>query len=130
MTFNEADMVRKYVELRDRKKQVEDRVKTELAPLIDAMNTLENALLQRMNESGVESVKTEFGTAYKSKVMSTRVADRETLLGFVRERGAFQLLTAAVSKEAVRDFMETSGGFPPPGVDVSFITAINFRRPT
>lgn len=130
MSFSEADMVRKYVELRDRKKQMEEAFKEQVAPLTQAMDTLENALLQRMNESGAESIKTEFGTAYKAKVMSTRVADRETLMGFVREQGAFQLLTAAVSKEAVRDYMETSGGFPPPGVDVSFITSVNFRRPS
>lgn len=130
MTFSEADMVRKYVELRDRKKQIEERLKEELAPLTNAMDTLESALLHRMNESGAESIKTEFGTAYKSKVMSTKVADRETLMGFVRERGAFHLLTAAVSKEAVRDHMEASGGLPPPGVDVTFITTVNFRRPT
>lgn len=130
MTINDADLVRKYVELRDRKKQVEERLKEELAPLSNAMDTIEAALLQRMNESGAESIKTEHGTAYKSKFMATRVADREALMAFVRAKEAFHLLSAAVSKDAVRDYMEQSGGNPPPGVDVSFTTNVNFRRPS
>ena len=94
------------------------------------MDVLEAGLLQSMNETGAESIKTEHGTAYKSKVMSAKVADRESLMAFVREKQAFHLLTAAVSKEAVRDYMEANDGYPPPGVDVSFITNINLRRPS
>jgi hypothetical protein len=130
MSFSEAEMVRKYVELRDRKKQIEESIKGQVELVVHAMTTLENALLERMNVSGAESIKTEFGTAYKSKVMATKVADRGSLMQYVQEQNAFHLLTAAVSKEAVRDYMETSGGFPPPGVDVTFITTVNFRRPS
>ena len=130
MTYTDADFVRKYIELRDRKKQIEDRLKDELAPINDAMDKLEGFLLDRLNQSGAESIKTEYGTAYKSKVMSAKVADRESLMRYVREHQAFHLLTANVAKDAVREYMESSDGNPPPGVDVTFITNINFRRPS
>lgn len=130
MSFTDADLIRKYVELRDRKKQLEEKQKEELAPFNDAMDTLETALMERMNAAGQESIKTEHGTAYKAKAMKTKTADREALMGYVREHDAFHLLTAAVSKEAVQDYMDSSGGFPPPGVDVTFITTVNFRRPS
>lgn len=128
MTYTDADLVKSYVSLRDKTRALEAKHKEELSPLMNAMEHIENALHARMNEAKQESVKTEYGTAYKVTNISVKTADRGALMSYVRENNRFDLLTAAVGKEAVKDFMEASGGHPPPGIDVTFVTSVNFRR--
>ena len=128
MSFTDAEFIAKYIDLRNRSKQLEERQKEEMRPFKAAMETIENALHARMNASGVESIKSEHGTAYKVTNMAVKTADRNALMTYVWDNENLDMLTAAVNKEAVRAYMDASGGHPPPGVDVTFITSVNFRK--
>lgn len=128
MTFTDAELIQKYVSLRDRRKEIETRQKEELLPIMAGMETIEAVLHQLLDSRGAESIKTEYGTAYKVTNMAAKTADRHALMTYVADHSAYNLLTAAVSKEAVKEYMQSSGGHPPPGVDVTFITSVNFRR--
>lgn len=126
--MNAHDAIKKYIEIRDlleaRNKKRDEADK----PYRDAMQALEGFLAQQFNEMGTDSIACRgVGTAYRSKLMSTKVADRGTFLGFVFDNKAEQFLTSAVSKEAVKDYIEQHQT-PPPGIDVTFIHKINFRR--
>lgn len=121
-------IIGKYVEYRDYVKAQQDALDEKLKPYKEAMATIETALNQHLLQTNQESAKTESGTAYVSNVMSTKVESREALMEYVRDNRAFDLLSAAVSKEAVKEHMDAKGGYPPPGVNVAFIRKINVRR--
>lgn len=123
-----GEMIKKYVELRDFMKLRAEARAVEDKPYNEAMETIEGIVLQHLNENSEQSIKTEWGTAYKSTTMSAKVASPEDFFNYVREADAFQLLTSAVSKDAVKEHMEEHQGTPPPGIDVTYFTKVNFRR--
>lgn len=126
--MNRADVVKKYLEIRDYLDRESKKEKERLAPYFEGLETLENLALQMLNESGDQNMKTEFGTAYKTTSMGARVIDREALFDYVlNTEGAEALLTAAVAKDAVKEFIEKNKS-PPPGVDITYVTKVNFRR--
>lgn len=126
--MTDAELIKKYIELRDRKEALEKEQKLAVAKFTSAMETIADVMSARLLAEGQESVRTEFGTAFRQETLSTKVADREALFHYVREHDAYDLLTAAVSKEAVKEFLETSNGLPPPGVEITTIHKTLFRR--
>lgn len=126
--MNDNDLIGKYIELRDRKAQMTKDFENTLTPIVGAMETIENAMAARLLASGQESVRTENGTAYRTTVMTTKVIDREAFIAYVKEFDAFDMLPASAVKESVKEYMETSAGRPPPGVDITTLYKTNFRK--
>jgi hypothetical protein len=89
---------------------------------------IETEFLRRFNERGIDSVSSrDFGVAYRTTRTSTSVADFEALLGHVKENEAWELIERRVNKTAVQEFVEEHGDLPP-GVNMSSVQQINFRR--
>lgn len=128
MTPTIGEIVKRYVELRDFMKARNEKRAEEDKPYLDAMTSLEGFVLDHLNRENEQSVKTEWGTAYKSTTMSAKVVDAEALFDYVRNTDEFHLLTAAVAKDAVKEHMDEHQGSPPPGVDIGYYTKVNFRR--
>jgi len=105
-----------YVQLRDRRAQ---RKKVfELADATDKnkQESIEGALLIRFQRDGSESVRTTYGTAFKTLVNYASVADRDTFMGHVKEHDAFELLDVRCNKVGVKQYIDEHGTVPP-GVD-------------
>jgi hypothetical protein len=126
--MNTGDLIQKYVELRDHLGTMEDAHKKATKPYKEAMETIEGALLAAMNQAGLASLKGDFGTAFKKTSMSVKTVDKEVLMDYVRQSDNFGMLTAAVSKDAVKAYLEENNDTPPPGVDVTFHTEVQVRR--
>lgn len=123
-----AEIIKQYVALRDYKEELVKQQKAALKPYNDALDTLENALLEQLNADAAQSIKTEFGTAFKKTSMTVKTVDKDALFDFVRSTENFSMLTAAVSKEALKEYMEENEDRRPPGVDVTFFTEVQVRR--
>lgn len=118
-----SEVVHKYVQLRDKAAQLKkdrDEVKHE-------MEQLEGLLLKAFQHLGVDSTKTEFGTAYTTHRTSVKVEDKEAFMKFVRERGEWELLEARASKLAVEHYQEINGTLPP-GVSTQEEVVVNVRQ--
>lgn len=122
-----SDLVRSYVQLRDKKKDLEQSHKARVARLTELMDQIEARLRQHFNETGAESVRTEEGTAYSSTKMSVRVADAEAFRAFVETHNAWAMMDARANKSAVETYLDEHGELPP-GLDVSRIQTVNIRR--
>ena len=123
-----AELIKKYIALRDwleaDSKAVEERQK----PYHDAMKAIEGMVQQKLIDEQTDSIKTEYGTAYRTTVMSVRMADRATFVDYVRQLpDGMEYFTNAVAKEKVKDYIEKNGSAPP-GIDVTTIAKIGFRR--
>lgn len=126
--MNTSEIIGKYIEYRDFLAKRQEAFDLEIKPYQDAMTVLSGAMQLQLIEAKEESVRTEAGTAYLSTTLHARVKDRDALMNFIRESDEFDLLTAAVSKDAVKAYLEEHQSQLPPGVEVTYITKCQFRR--
>ena len=121
------ELITKRLLVRRRIEEIKERHKVELAPLAQAEGLLDGALLSVLDEQGLTQIKGQDGTAFTKISMSVKTSDREALFEYVREHDAFDMLTAAVSKDAVREYIDANGGNPPPGVDIAMVRVVQIR---
>lgn len=123
-----SSLVEGYIKLRDTKAQMKARHEAEMAPINEMMDRIETRLLAQMQEQGVDSYAVRgVGTAYISTTTKANVADWDSLLGFVRSNGLWQLLERRVAKSAVDEYVAANQDLPP-GVNYSAATSVNVRR--
>lgn len=120
-------VVERYVALRDKKAELKKQFEDQARVLTEAMDRLEAAILQTLNEQGVESVRTAAGTAYKSTSTSVTVADRDMFREYIVTNGAWELADIRAAKKAVEEFRAANDDIPP-GLNWSQATQVGVRR--
>jgi hypothetical protein len=120
-------IVKKYIELRDRKAKISADAKAEIARLDEGMEKIERFLLAEMDKQGLEALPTGEGTPYKSTKTSVTVADWPEFLNWVKEGGRWEMLTRGASKDAVKEFREANDDLPP-GLNWREEIVVNVRR--
>ena len=116
-----------YIRLRDEKKRIAERQKEELAPLNAKLIKMEAWLQAQLQAQDALNMKTEHGTVYLSTTVKAKVEDRDAFFEFVRENDMWAMLTSAVSKDAVEEFIESTGDVPP-GVSIDRETNARVRK--
>jgi len=122
-----GDMTQKYLQLRRRKRELEDQHKKTLQPFNNLLAQLANLILAELNAAGVDNMKSDEGTVYKSTETSVVVKDWTATLGFIVERQCWDLLEARVGKVAARTMMEETGE-PIPGVSMTQEIVLRVRQ--
>ena len=125
MKLSEAVSI--YIKMRDKKAQMKAEFDASVAPLNEKMEKLEAKLLDVFNKTGMDSVKTEFGTAYTTTRVTASVADREIFMTHVRENDDWAMLEVRASKSAVEQYRETNNDLPP-GISLREERVVNVRR--
>jgi len=124
----DSAIIKRYLDLRDEKKALEDRHKAELAPLHENMQALADYMLLRLNRRGADNTKViDVGTAYRSTNTSATCVDRDKFLKYVRDHKAWDLLTTHVAKDAALAIREKTGQ-PPDGVNMVVDVSVRFRK--
>jgi hypothetical protein len=127
--LNLANLIDKFVALRDKKRKLETEHEAMLKPYIQVMDEIAGELLKYMQENAVDHVATPGGTAYQTTKRSASIRDRQAFKQYVVEAGAFDMLDWKANATAVFKFIEENNGSPPPGINPSSRTAVNVRRP-
>ena len=81
------ELITAYIKYRDYTAAKQKALDDELKPYADAMATISTTMLDHLNMSGVDSIKTDAGTAYVSELDSMKVGDRDALGAFILETG-------------------------------------------
>lgn len=123
-----SEAVSLYIQLRDKKAQMKAEFDATVAPVQEKMDKLEAKLLDVFNQTGMDSVKTEFGTAYATTRSSASIADRDTFMDYVKANEEWSLLEVRVSKTAVDQFRSANDNELPPGVNIREERVVNIRR--
>lgn len=129
MTVKIDDVIKAYLTLRIQKEEIERAAKEQVLGIKARMERMEGYLLQRMEEDGVSSFKTPFGTAFAVEATFASVADWMQTLEYIKEQDAFHLLEKRVNKSAVATWMD-EGNPLPPGVNWTVKRDVNIRKPT
>ena len=122
-----SDLVAAYIKLRDKKKEMAERHKEELAPLTGYMAKIEALLLSHLNEQGQESVRTENGTFFKTLRDSVIIDNWEEAWDFIMDNGMEHMIEHRLNKTAVKAFLEANNELPP-GVRIENEIVVQVRR--
>jgi phage host-nuclease inhibitor protein Gam len=123
-----SEAVSLYIQLRDKKAEMKADFDASIAPLNDKMDKLEAKLLDVFNKTGMDSVKTENGTAYTAVRTTASIADREAFMEFVKANEEWSLLEVRASKTAIEQFRDSNNDELPPGVNIRSERVVNIRR--
>lgn len=142
-------MTKVYLSIRDKKKDLDTAAKQRVAPLSEAMLAIENYMLAKFNELGVDNVKTPHGTPYISTTTGFTMADADTYWRFVLSEslknlklpggtqsaiidamlnsGALSLIEDRPAKSACEQYLETTKSLPP-GLNSKTVRSVNVRK--
>lgn len=124
-----SEAVSLYIELRDKKAQLKADYDKLVAPVQQKMDVLEAKLLDVFNQTGMDSVKTESGTAYASVRTTASVADREVFMDFVKNNSEWDLLEVRAAKAAIDQYRSMNDDKLPPGINLREERVVTIRRP-
>jgi hypothetical protein len=125
--LKDSQLVEMYVQLRDRRAQRKAAFENSDADDKARQEKIEGILLKRFEDSGLESIKTAAGTAYKSLRSSASIADWDTFLEYIKANDAWELLTKGCNKTSVVEFKQESNSLPP-GINWREEISIGVRR--
>ena len=121
-----ADLIQKYIQLRNRKTDIENKHKEELAPYVHVMSEIETQLLKHLQDTKLDSVNGPAGTAFKQLSTSVTVDNWTQTLEHIQQNHLWDLLEARVAKKAAMEVIETTGKAIP-GVKISQATVLRVR---
>ena len=117
----------KYLQVRNAIDDLERAHKATKAKLTEKLVAVESWMTAKAQEDGLESVKTNFGTAYWSTHHTATVASREEFFAYCKENDTWDMVEARASKLGVKSFIESNGA-PPPGINFSSTRVFNLRK--
>lgn len=121
-------LVEKYIKLRDLKGKIKAEYDEKVEKVDSALDTIEADLMTFLNQTGLETANSKFGTFFKKTTSSSRVVDRDAFLHFVIEHDALHFLESKANATAVNAYVEETGTVPP-GVDLTRRVTISVNRP-
>jgi glutaredoxin 2 len=121
-------LVETYIKLRSKLSQLDQEYDEKKRPFKEAQDKIEALMLTRFGELGVDSMKTQSGTAYVTVRTSASVGDWDSFREFLdRQDDPFMFVERRVSKVAVEQYKAANADIPP-GVSWNETRAVNFRR--
>lgn len=123
-----SEAVTLYIQLRDKKAEMKSAFDASVAPINEKMDKLEAKLLDVFNKTGMDSIKTEHGTAYTAVRTTASVADREAFMDFVKANEEWSLIEVRAAKTAIEQFRDNNDNELPPGINIRSERVVNIRR--
>lgn len=117
-----------YVKMRDRKDEIKRDMEAKIKEIDDKMELLEVELAKLLDSTGGVSIKTEFGTVYKTVETRFGTNDWPNFYAFVREHDAVDLLEKRIHQASMKQWLETSPDLVPPGLTSQSKEKITVRR--
>jgi hypothetical protein len=126
MRFDE--LVQKYIALRDKKSKLKAAYDSKVSEIDNLLGRLEGVILTTFQQTGMDSVRTAAGTAYRTTRTSATVADWDALRAFIKANDPeLTFIERRVNKTAVEQFRAANDDIPP-GVNFREEIVINVRR--
>lgn len=119
--------ISQFVTLRDKIKEMDDAHKEKMRPYRDALDQLGGVLLDHLKNINSESVRTDYGTVYRSSKPSATIADATAFWNHVVQTEDWDLIDKKANVTAVKDYIEANKQLPP-GINFSVTATIGVRR--
>ncbi len=123
------EAVRMYVQERDELSVYMKKANAHEITVKDRMAKISMWLRDKGDELGIDSFKTQHGTAYRNVKTSYRMGNWPAFLDWIQRTDNFQCLEKRVAKNATKEVHDATGEVPP-GVEFVAEVEFNVRRPT
>lgn len=123
-----SELVAVYIQARDEKASLKAEYDEKLAPIEEKLAKIEAKFLEVFYATGMESVKTEHGTAYKSTRTTVSVADRDAFMDFIKAGDHWSMMEVRAAKTAIEQYKSANDEQLPPGVNWRSEVVVNIRR--
>jgi hypothetical protein len=124
-------LVKTYIKIRDARKELADKYEQEDTRLKDALESIENELLDACKLIGADSIRTPYGTLTRSVKKRYWTNDWYSFHEFIKENeehGAMNLLEKRIAQTNMSTFLEENPDLHPPGLNVDSRYAVVVRR--
>lgn len=125
--YTPKQLIALYVKLRQALRDADARHKERTQPSRDELMRIEGAMLARLQEQGIDSIKSADGTMYRSHRKSATLADPAAFKDFVIASKKWELADWRANATAVADYINDHSGVVPPGVNYSVIYTVGVR---
>jgi len=121
-------LVSVYIKMRDERDRITREMNQQLENIQTQMNVVKTELLNICKETGVESFRTPYGTAYRTIKSRYWTNDWESFYKFMKENEAMELLEKRICQTNVKQFLEENPDTHPAGLQVEKEYAITIKR--
>ena len=117
-----------YVKIRDERSRLKKQYEAEDLKLKDQLEVLDGHLLQKLQELGVESVRTAHGTVYQSTSIKPSCGDWSAFGDWIIENNVIEALERRVKKSFIVEYMADNKDELPPGISILKEYEVTVRR--
>lgn len=121
-------VVQAYTAIRDARSARKRVWEQEDAQLEAQQTTLRAFLLDHLNRTNTQSVRTTHGTAYRTEKLKPSAADWGAIERWIVDNDAFDLMERRLKATFIKQYMEDHDGAIPPGVNVHREFEVSVRR--
>jgi hypothetical protein len=128
MEIKADKLVKTYVKIRDKRKELVDQYEKEDNNLKEALELIESELLEMCKETGADSLRTEFGTVTRRVAKRYWTNDWHSFHKFLKEHDTLELLEKRIAQTNMSTFLEENPDLLPPGLNVDSRYTVTVRR--
>lgn len=121
-------LVKAYINLRTAKDDLRRSYELQDKEMQDQMNMIQSEILDFCKNSGLDSLKTKYGTAMRSVKERYWCTDWDSFRNFVKENDAIELFEKRIHQTNMKQFMETNPELLPPGMNIEREYSITIRK--
>ena len=121
-------LVKAYINLRTAKDDLRRNYELQDKEMQDQMNMIQSEILDFCKNSGLDSLKTKYGTAMRSVKERYWCTDWDSFRNFVKENDAIELFEKRIHQTNMKQFMETNPELLPPGMNIEREYSITIRK--
>lgn len=121
-------LVKVYVKLRSARDALRNDYENKDKELLAQMNVIESEILSFCKTSGLDSLKTQYGTAIRSVKERYWCTDWDSFRNFVKEHDAIDLFEKRIHQTNMKQFMESNPELLPPGLNLDREYSITIRK--
>ena len=128
MEIKADKLVKAYVRIRDKRKEIADAYEKQDNELKESLELIESELLEMCKETGADSLRTEFGTVTRRVAKRYWTNDWHSFHEFLKEHDALELLEKRIAQINMSTFLEENPDLLPPGLNVDSRYTVTVRR--
>ena len=117
-----------YIKMRDKRAELAKEYEAEDARIQEQMDMVETELKNMCEEIGADSIKTAYGTVYRSVKTQYQVNDWDNMYKFVMEHNIPQVLFKRISTTNMKQFLDENPNLMPIGMNIDNRYTVTVRR--
>jgi uncharacterized protein YqeY len=117
-----------YIKMRDKRKELLNEYEEADRKIEAQMDLVEEELMKLCKSIGADSIKTQYGTVYRSVKTRYETSDWENMYKFIKEHDIPQVLERRISVTNMKQFLEENPKLMPIGMNVNNKYTVTVRR--